>query len=68
MTQGLDLKGNQHVIHDRAQAIEFAVSIAEPGDIVLVMGKGHETGQEMNGVKLPFSDQVELRRAIEARA
>ncbi len=68
MVQGLALDHNHHVIEDRAKAIEFAVSIAEPGDILVVMGKGHETGQEIDGVKLPFSDQSELRRAIEARA
>lgn len=68
MTKGLELGKNHHVIADRATAIDFAISIAEPGDLLLVLGKGHESGQEINGVKLPFSDQAEIIRAIEARA
>jgi UDP-N-acetylmuramoyl-L-alanyl-D-glutamate--2,6-diaminopimelate ligase len=64
MTAGLGLGENQKVIVDRAAAIEYATRIAQPGDTVIVLGKGHETGQEINGVKTPFSDQAELRKAI----
>lgn len=41
---------------DRARAIALAIGAAQAGDIVLVAGKGHEDYQEIQGVKLPFSD------------
>ena len=41
---------------DRAAAIAFAVAQAHAGDTVLIAGKGHETYQEVAGVRLPFSD------------
>lgn len=43
-------------ILDREQAIKTAVSLAQPNDIVLIAGKGHEKYQEINGVKYPFDD------------
>jgi len=46
---------------DRAAALRLALSLAEPGDIVLAAGKGHETYQEINGVKYPFDDRQILR-------
>jgi UDP-N-acetylmuramoyl-L-alanyl-D-glutamate--2,6-diaminopimelate ligase len=58
-----------HVEHvpDRRAAIDFAVACAGPGDTVLVLGKGHEQGQEIAGVTTPFDDRIELGRALEAR-
>jgi len=57
---------------DRRAAIELAVDAAEPGDVVLVAGKGHEQGQEIAGVVLPFDDREvageALRKLAEARA
>lgn len=44
------------VIHDRAEAIHSAIAQAGPDDLVLVAGKGHETYQEINGQRFPFSD------------
>jgi UDP-N-acetylmuramoyl-L-alanyl-D-glutamate--2,6-diaminopimelate ligase len=55
------------VIEDRAAAIEYAVSLAEAGDTVIILGKGHESGQEVNGVVAPFDDRIELAKAIEAK-
>jgi UDP-N-acetylmuramoyl-L-alanyl-D-glutamate--2,6-diaminopimelate ligase len=49
---------------DRRQAIRAAVAVAAPGDVVVVAGKGHETGQEVAGVVHPFDDRVELREAL----
>jgi UDP-N-acetylmuramoyl-L-alanyl-D-glutamate--2,6-diaminopimelate ligase len=49
---------------DRARAIRLAVACARPSDVILVAGKGHETSQEIAGMKLPFDDRVELRRAL----
>ncbi|PRX46476.1 UDP-N-acetylmuramoylalanyl-D-glutamate--2,6-diaminopimelate ligase [Prauserella shujinwangii] len=51
-------------IADRRAAIGAAVEHAEAGDVVLVAGKGHETGQEVQGVVHPFSDRDELEAAI----
>ena len=54
-------------IADRRVAIGHAVAWAGPGDVVLVAGKGHETGQRGAGEVRPFDDRVELARALEAR-
>lgn len=43
-------------IVDRQQAIKMAIMLAQPGDIILVAGKGHETYQEIKGVKTDFDD------------
>jgi UDP-N-acetylmuramoyl-L-alanyl-D-glutamate--2,6-diaminopimelate ligase len=52
---------------DRAKAIEFAVSTAEPGDIVLIAGKGHETTQQIGDRFLPFDDRAVASAALTAR-
>ncbi len=52
-------------IGDRRAAIEYAVGWAHPGDVVLVAGKGHETGQTAGGQIRPFDDRVELAAALE---
>jgi UDP-N-acetylmuramoyl-L-alanyl-D-glutamate--2,6-diaminopimelate ligase len=49
----------------RAEAIEWAVRRAKPGSVVLVAGKGHETGQEVRGVVSAFDDRDELAAAWE---
>jgi UDP-N-acetylmuramoyl-L-alanyl-D-glutamate--2,6-diaminopimelate ligase len=53
-------------IGDRREAIRQALGLARPGDIVLVAGKGHETGQEVAGVVHPFDDRDEVRAALAA--
>ncbi|RJQ82364.1 UDP-N-acetylmuramoyl-L-alanyl-D-glutamate--2,6-diaminopimelate ligase [Pseudonocardiaceae bacterium YIM PH 21723] len=60
-------RGEVLEIGDRRQAIAEAVRRAKPGDIVVVAGKGHETGQEIQGVVQPFSDRDELTAAIKAK-
>ena len=55
-------------IGDRAQAIRFAVSLLQPGDGLVIAGKGHETGQIVGDVTLPFSDADCARAAIEEAA
>lgn len=49
---------------DRKQAIEEAVRMAKPEDIILVAGKGHEKYQDINGVKYPFDDKEVLQKAF----
>jgi UDP-N-acetylmuramoyl-L-alanyl-D-glutamate--2,6-diaminopimelate ligase len=51
-------------IGDRAKAIAAAVAMMGEGDVVLVAGKGHETGQIIGDRVVPFSDHEELRRAM----
>ena len=59
-----DLKGKTLRISDRREAIRTAVMLAKKGDVILVAGKGHETYQEINGVKHHFDDREELRKAF----
>ncbi|WFR99478.1 UDP-N-acetylmuramoyl-L-alanyl-D-glutamate--2,6-diaminopimelate ligase [Rhizobium tumorigenes] len=51
-------------IADRAEAIRAAVDMLKAGDTLIVAGKGHEEGQTVAGVTLPFSDHAEVRRAL----
>ncbi len=53
-------------IGNRAEAIATAVSMMQPGDVVLIAGKGHETGQIVGDRILPFSDHDEVRKALES--
>lgn len=53
---------------DRRSAIERAIGLAEPGDVVVIAGKGHEQGQEIDGVVHPFDDREVARAALAARA
>jgi len=54
-------------IGDRAEAIRAAVRELQPGDVLLVAGKGHETGQIIGDRTLPFSDQAAVRAALGER-
>jgi UDP-N-acetylmuramoyl-L-alanyl-D-glutamate--2,6-diaminopimelate ligase len=54
-------------VDGRRAAIAEAVRLAEPGDVVAVLGKGHERGQEVAGEVHPFDDRVELAEALRAR-
>ncbi len=51
-------------IGDRAQAIRTAVGMLKTGDTLIVAGKGHEEGQTIGSVTLPFSDHAEVRKAL----
>ena len=46
------------------RSIARAVELAQAGDVVAILGKGHETGQEINGEKFSFDDRKELANAI----
>ena len=53
---GLERPEKAVVDPDRRVAIDTALRMATPGDMVLILGKGHESGQEINGHKIPFDD------------
>ncbi|UWZ53201.1 UDP-N-acetylmuramoyl-L-alanyl-D-glutamate--2,6-diaminopimelate ligase [Dactylosporangium aurantiacum] len=55
-------------VDGRRAAIAHAVAQARPGDVVALLGKGHERGQEVGGEVLPFDDRVELAAALRAAA
>jgi UDP-N-acetylmuramoyl-L-alanyl-D-glutamate--2,6-diaminopimelate ligase len=52
------------VIENRREAIRHALSIAEAGDVVVLAGKGHETYQEIRGVKHPFDEKIVVKELI----
>ena len=54
-------------IVDRKEAIQFAIKKAEPGDLVLLAGKGHEQSQTIGGEELPFDEAAIAREALERR-
>jgi UDP-N-acetylmuramoyl-L-alanyl-D-glutamate--2,6-diaminopimelate ligase len=64
MTAGINMAEKGFVLTDRKDAINFAVKTAKPGDCILLMGKGHESGQEISGVVTPFDDRIELANSI----
>lgn len=68
MEAGLDtpkLKAKSLRVTDRAEAIRVATAFARRGDVVLIAGKGHETYQEIKGVRYPFDDLIEIRNVFE---
>ncbi|WP_121354505.1 UDP-N-acetylmuramoyl-L-alanyl-D-glutamate--2,6-diaminopimelate ligase [Flavisolibacter nicotianae] len=67
MEEGLSVSARRKyvAIADRKQAIKTAISMAQPDDIVLVAGKGHEKYQEINGVKHHFDDKEVVKEMFE---
>ncbi len=59
-----DLRKKTLRISDRHEAIRTAVMLADNGDVILIAGKGHETYQEIMGVKHHFDDREELKNAL----
>lgn len=66
MQQGVNVVNTRKVLSilDRKEAIRTACMLARPGDIILVAGKGHETYQEIAGVKHPFDDRQVLAEIL----
>jgi UDP-N-acetylmuramoyl-L-alanyl-D-glutamate--2,6-diaminopimelate ligase len=62
-----EYKRRSVIIADRRQAIQSAVMMAQPEDIILVAGKGHEKYQEIKDVKYHFDDKEELEKCFEDR-
>lgn len=63
-TESAGSRAQVEEVADRRVAIIRAVDRARPGDVVLVLGKGHEQGQEVAGEVLPFDDRLEVSRAL----
>lgn len=64
---GFSDKDKVIVQRDRAQAIAQAITMAAPGDVVLVAGKGHENYQDVCGQRMAFSDAGQVRLALQQR-
>jgi UDP-N-acetylmuramyl-tripeptide synthetase len=60
-----DMHGDYRIEPDRAQAMAMAINAARPGDLVLIAGKGHESYQEIAGIRHPFSDQQVAARLLQ---
>lgn len=57
-------RGHVHFHPDRQQAINLAVSMARPGDTIIVLGKGHEKSMCFGKIEQPWSDQEALKKAL----
>jgi UDP-N-acetylmuramoyl-L-alanyl-D-glutamate--2,6-diaminopimelate ligase len=64
--EGIPADAPVHRDPDRRSAIRAALSWAQPGDVVLVVGKGHERGQEVAGAVVPFDDRQVAREELKA--
>ena len=66
---GMDGPGGEiHIESDRAQAIRWALSQGQAGDVIVLAGKGHETYQEINGVQYPMDERKIVAEYFEKRA
>lgn len=66
VADGVRAAGAEPVVElDRRRAIARAIDGAGPGDVIVLAGKGHEQGQEIQGELLPFDDRDVARRVLE---
>lgn len=66
---GIGKTGGAYVeICDRKEAIAYAIEHGEPGDIIVLAGKGHEDYQEIKGVKYPMDERVLIREILEEKS
>jgi len=67
MEKGVELPNQKKTIAvvDRKQAIKIACQLARPNDIILIAGKGHETYQEIRGVRYDFDDMATVKEILE---
>ena len=65
MLTGLESPDDAFVEPDRKRAIRLAVEMAVQGDVVMILGKGHESGQEFADNTVPFDDRAVARQAID---
>ena len=65
--RGLDDAGADYTVElDRRAAIRAAIAAAGPGDLVMVLGKGAETGQQIGATRVPFDDRVVAAEELES--
>jgi len=66
MEKGVEAHNYKKVLRitDRKQAIKTACQLAQPNDIILIAGKGHETYQEINGVRHHFDDMETVKEIL----
>ena len=69
MLAGLSAEDKQKTlcIINRREAIRTAIFLAQPNDVVLIAGKGHETYQEINGIKHHFDDREEVNAIFNSK-
>lgn len=65
---GIPDRADVHQEADRAAAIRWAITRAAPEDLILIAGKGHESYQEIGGVRTPFNDHEQAQRVMKQRA
>ena len=58
-------EGKYIVIPDRKEAIRYSIEHAKEGDVILILGKGHEDYQEIKGVRYPFDERVIIQEILE---
>ena len=63
----LGISRDVSAVVDRRDAIRTAITDAQPDDVILIAGKGHEDYQILGAERLPFSDQAEARLALRSR-
>ncbi len=69
VVRGIDQESGRRIVElDRRRAIERALEIARPGDVVLIAGKGHENTQTIGDAALPFDDRVVAEELLRAKA
>ena len=59
------VSGKYKIISDRREAIRYSIINAVEGDIILILGKGHEDYQEIKGVRYPFDERVVIREIVD---
>ena len=66
---GIDKTDGKYIeICDRKEAIAYAIDHGQPGDIIVLAGKGHEDYQEIKGVKYPMDERVLIAEILQERA
>ena len=54
------------MVPDRRDAIKYSIVNAQPGDVVMILGKGHEDYQEIKGVRYPFDEREVIREILDS--
>ena len=57
--------GNYIIIPDRKEAIKYSIVNAKEGDVIMILGKGHEDYQEIKGVRYPFDERVIIKEILD---